>query len=342
VDGADLAALAMLQERYLREVFRYVLRRVPRHEEAEDITAEVFAAAFAALPQFRGQCPPYLWLLTIARRKIIDARRRRMARRETLASELADEPTAANEIWQGLPAFGGLEAELTRAEARRVLRELIADLNPDQQQLLAYLDGDTGDRRAELRQAQRLMAPRPREEASLEIHKLPLVFRVRPGGGFAGMVGPDEFFCHAIRALNGEGPVGFGPGDHIDRLGSHLEGHMDASVRGARLGRRAAEWRGLGGRPARGGRGLHLELNMLGAGDVIGLPDRPQVHPADLRRKVRHASAHERVDPGRKELAGRRGEGQVRLVTHVDHLDVLANQKVTQDAAADDAEDGDG
>jgi hypothetical protein len=32
VDGADLATIAVLQERYLREVFRYVLRRVPRQE----------------------------------------------------------------------------------------------------------------------------------------------------------------------------------------------------------------------------------------------------------------------------------------------------------------------
>jgi RNA polymerase sigma-70 factor (ECF subfamily) len=60
-----------------------------------------------------------------------------MARRETLASELADEATAAHEIWQALPAPGGPEAELTRAEARRVLRELIAALNPDQQQALS-------------------------------------------------------------------------------------------------------------------------------------------------------------------------------------------------------------
>jgi RNA polymerase sigma-70 factor (ECF subfamily) len=143
VDGADLAALTVLQERYLREVFRYVLRRVPRQEEAEDITAEVFASAFAALPQFRGQCPPYLWLLSIARRKIIDARRRRMARRETLASELAHEARVAAEIWQGLPAPGGPESELTQAEARRVLRELIAELNPDQQEALSlkYWEG---------------------------------------------------------------------------------------------------------------------------------------------------------------------------------------------------------
>src|SRR4051812_36616271 len=94
MDGTDRAAVAALHERYLGEVFRYVLQRVPRLEEAEDITAEVFAAAVGALPRFRGQCPPRLWLLAIARRKVIDARRRSM-RRETLASELAEDSREA-------------------------------------------------------------------------------------------------------------------------------------------------------------------------------------------------------------------------------------------------------
>src|SRR5207253_1579137 len=90
-DQTGPVTAAGLHERYLEDVFRYVLRRVPRREEAEDITAEVFAAAFAGLPRFRGQCPPYLWLLGIARRQIAIALRRRVARRETLASELDDE-----------------------------------------------------------------------------------------------------------------------------------------------------------------------------------------------------------------------------------------------------------
>jgi RNA polymerase sigma-70 factor, ECF subfamily len=143
VDAADLATVAVLQERYLREVFRYVLRRVPRQDEAEDITAEVFAAAFAGLARFRGDCPPYLWLLTIARRKIIDAQRRRAARRETLASELADEESAAAEIWHALPSADQPEAALTQAEARRVLRELIGGLTPEQQEALSlkYWEG---------------------------------------------------------------------------------------------------------------------------------------------------------------------------------------------------------
>jgi RNA polymerase sigma factor (sigma-70 family) len=91
MERAREISAAELHERYLAEMFRYVLRRVPRLEEARDITTEVFAAAFLALPRFRGHCPPFPWLLSIARRKIIDAGRRRAARRETLASELLGE-----------------------------------------------------------------------------------------------------------------------------------------------------------------------------------------------------------------------------------------------------------
>jgi RNA polymerase sigma-70 factor, ECF subfamily len=143
VDSTDLATVAVLQERYLREVYRYVLRRVPQPDEAEDITAEVFAAAFAGLPRFRGECPPYLWLLTIARRKIIDTKRRRAARRETLASELANEDSEGAETWHTLPAADQPEAVLTRAEARRVLRGLIAELTAEQQEALSlkYWEG---------------------------------------------------------------------------------------------------------------------------------------------------------------------------------------------------------
>jgi RNA polymerase sigma factor (sigma-70 family) len=136
VDRADEVTAAGLHERYLKAIFHYVLRRVPHQEEAVDITAEVFAAAFAALPRFRGQCPPHLWLLSIARKQIALARRRRAARKETLASELADEVSAANDIWEGLAVSEGPERALTRAEARRIVHELLAQLSADQREAL--------------------------------------------------------------------------------------------------------------------------------------------------------------------------------------------------------------
>jgi DNA-directed RNA polymerase specialized sigma24 family protein len=69
--------VAVLHELYSDAVLRFVSQRVARPREAERLTAEVFASALAGLPRFRGRCPPYLWLIAIARRKIAEAQHRR-------------------------------------------------------------------------------------------------------------------------------------------------------------------------------------------------------------------------------------------------------------------------
>jgi RNA polymerase sigma-70 factor (ECF subfamily) len=140
--GADEWTAAALHERYLRDVFRYVARRVPGREEAEDVTAEVFAAAFVELPRFRGQCGPYPWLLGIARRKIADALRRRSVRREALVSELTDAAPGAGPLLQGITGGEEPAAAFERAEAVRVIRDLVDELKPDQREslLLQYLE----------------------------------------------------------------------------------------------------------------------------------------------------------------------------------------------------------
>jgi RNA polymerase sigma-70 factor, ECF subfamily len=136
MDRPEKITAAELHERYLEDVFRYVLRRVLLVEEAEDITADVFAFATAGLHRFRGECPPCLWLLSIARRQIARARRQQAIRRETLASELADEAPDAQALWEALAAVEGPEVTVIRAETRRVLHGLIAQLNEDQREAL--------------------------------------------------------------------------------------------------------------------------------------------------------------------------------------------------------------
>src|SRR6478672_2528840 len=64
VEAIDRIDAGELHGLYLKDVFRYVSRRVPK-QEADDITMQVFAAALEALPRFRGECPPRVWLLKI-------------------------------------------------------------------------------------------------------------------------------------------------------------------------------------------------------------------------------------------------------------------------------------
>jgi RNA polymerase sigma-70 factor (ECF subfamily) len=55
-------------------VYRFVRRRAPSREEAEDLTQEVFEAAISALGQARldAETPPLAWLYTVARRRLVD------------------------------------------------------------------------------------------------------------------------------------------------------------------------------------------------------------------------------------------------------------------------------
>lgn len=131
--GPDATAtMAALQTRYLPVVFGYVFRRVASRDEADDATAETFAAAFASL----SRCPPpdesgafdpaRAWLLGIARRKVADVNRRRVRRRETTLDDAA-----------GLfPMVAGPEARSLDAEAAAVLRHLVDSLNPPQREVL--------------------------------------------------------------------------------------------------------------------------------------------------------------------------------------------------------------
>lgn len=154
--GAANPAAETLHETYLEDVFRYVARRVPRREDAEDIAADVFAAALTSWPRYCGKVLPYPWLLGVARRKIIDARRRQQGRglfrrREVLASEttafLAEDGTPFT-IWDkvaaGLvtPGPDAPEAQTLQTERRNTIRALVADLKEEQREalLLHYVE----------------------------------------------------------------------------------------------------------------------------------------------------------------------------------------------------------
>ena len=122
-----------LHRQYLADVFAYVVRRVPNRQEAEDITAEVFAAAFVALPHRKGVHGPYPWLLGIARRKIVDSHRRQTRRIGQVQAVAEDFPTPSAD----LP-----EARLARGERQRLIRAMVTNLPADQREalLLHYVE----------------------------------------------------------------------------------------------------------------------------------------------------------------------------------------------------------
>jgi len=131
---APTMGVAGLHGLYLDDVFRYCARRLARREDAEDVCAETFAAAFEGWPRFRGEVEVRLWLLGIARRKVANALRGQARRREIELSPDFDAPDASphhspSSAWQ-------------RMENRQAMRRLLANLKDDQREalLLKYIE----------------------------------------------------------------------------------------------------------------------------------------------------------------------------------------------------------
>lgn len=69
--GCDPDALEAFYREHIEAVQRFIARRVESHEDAADLTAEVFLAAIRASGDYRGDAAaPRAWLYGIARRVV--------------------------------------------------------------------------------------------------------------------------------------------------------------------------------------------------------------------------------------------------------------------------------
>ncbi|MFB7592491.1 sigma-70 family RNA polymerase sigma factor [Streptomyces sp. NPDC056169] len=87
-----------------RDVRRYVTYLGADRQAADDLTQEVFLRALAALPRFEGRSSARTWLLSIARRTVVDSLRYAAARPRL--SDRDDWQTEAEHTQpRGLPGF---------------------------------------------------------------------------------------------------------------------------------------------------------------------------------------------------------------------------------------------
>lgn len=126
--------LEQLSERYLTQVYRYLHRRLGPTEkaDADDLTAQTFQAALRGLHRLKEGSDPYLWLLGIARRELINhARRQRYRKTEPL--DTLPEPQEAQ---------SSSEMLVLRQERRAELWRILDSLAADQREalLLQHLD----------------------------------------------------------------------------------------------------------------------------------------------------------------------------------------------------------
>jgi RNA polymerase sigma-70 factor, ECF subfamily len=84
----DPAEFGPLYERYVDQIYRFAYRRTGNHADAEDVTAQTFQQALAALPSYEWRGLPFgAWLYRIASNIIY--RRGRTSSREVAVEDVA-------------------------------------------------------------------------------------------------------------------------------------------------------------------------------------------------------------------------------------------------------------
>ena len=128
--AGDAVAIRRFITRYEGVVFAFLSRALGRGAHVEDLAQEVFVRACRSLPKFdvSGRAQVSTWLLTIASRLAIDARRKRHIPVTPLDAEtVAFAPDTP-------------ETERRRLEIGRALEAAAAELSPDQRDVFVLVE----------------------------------------------------------------------------------------------------------------------------------------------------------------------------------------------------------
>jgi RNA polymerase sigma-70 factor, ECF subfamily len=133
VRNNDPMAFEELYARYSPRVFGYLFQRLNGDaEEAEDLTADVFARVYEKIDAFQPQGAPLsAWVFRIAHNRLVDTIRRR-PRQVQVALDDAPELAAA-------PVFGGIDQQVALDQ----IKVGLSRLTPEQRQVivLRFLEG---------------------------------------------------------------------------------------------------------------------------------------------------------------------------------------------------------
>jgi RNA polymerase sigma-70 factor (ECF subfamily) len=116
----DAGAFAAVYDRYRGLVHAVAVMELADPAEAEDVTQEVFRRAFAAADQLEDPSRLKPWLLSIARRYLLDKHKRARFEVQPLATRHQEIPDTDRSVD---PARGAIESEW-RHEVRRAIAEL--------------------------------------------------------------------------------------------------------------------------------------------------------------------------------------------------------------------------
>jgi RNA polymerase sigma-70 factor, ECF subfamily len=134
-NGSETAARQLVDLLY-PTILRIVRNHLPRREQEEDLTQEVFLRVFSRLHQYRENVPLVHWVSRIAVNTCIDQLRKQKHRPEFRWSDFSEEQQA---VLNNLVGTIGAEPGTSPEDAREVLHRLMLHLNANERIVVQWL-----------------------------------------------------------------------------------------------------------------------------------------------------------------------------------------------------------
>lgn len=122
--AGDQVAWEQIVRQHWRKVFNLAYKFVGRHDEAEDLTQDIFLKIFKALHTFDRRANFQTWLISISRNLCIDHYRSVRKERETMARDV--DASQLSPVSRERTPYGVLE----QIDLRQRIREALAELPP--------------------------------------------------------------------------------------------------------------------------------------------------------------------------------------------------------------------
>ena len=130
----DQTAWDQIVRQHWRKVFNLAYKFVGRHDEAEDLTQDIFLKIFKALHTFDRRANFQTWLISISRNLCIDHYRSVRKERETMARDVdASELTPVSRE-------RGPHTQLEQLDLKHLIRLALAELPPTLRQAVVLRD----------------------------------------------------------------------------------------------------------------------------------------------------------------------------------------------------------
>jgi RNA polymerase sigma-70 factor (ECF subfamily) len=132
--SGDQVAWDQIVRQHWRKVFNLAYKFVGRHDEAEDLTQDIFLKIFKALRTFDRRANFQTWLISISRNLCIDHYRSVRKERETMARDV--DASDLSPVSRERSPLNQLE----QVDLKQIIRQALAELPPALRQAVVLRD----------------------------------------------------------------------------------------------------------------------------------------------------------------------------------------------------------